>query len=171
MKRSTVATHPRSAGWLTPNQAGLMPSTVTATILWRSSARQQNVPPAIEFLILGEPWNLEICGYYSMKLGDVLWFIAVKPFVPLLCFFPLCQSLHQFSYFLRGIPAPCKLFWHTFWHTIWFFCLWHQYMGVDKINVSGAATIADQPQINRDTNGVNRGRVLSYATICCAENR
>ena len=68
-------------------------------------------------------------------------------------------------------PRPCKLFWHTFWHTIWFFCLWHQYMGVDQINVSGAATIADQPQINRDTNGVNRGRVLSYATICCAENR
>ena len=40
-----------------------------------------------------------------------------------------------------------------------------------KIKVSGAATIADQPRINRDTNGVNRGRVLSYATLFCAENR
>ena len=30
-----------------------------------------------------------------------------------------------------------------------------------KIKVSEAATIADQPRINRDPNGVNRGRVLS----------
>ena len=40
-----------------------------------------------------------------------------------------------------------------------------------KIKVSEAATIADQPRINRDPNGVNRGRVLSYATLFCAENR
>ena len=40
-----------------------------------------------------------------------------------------------------------------------------------KIKVSGAATIVDQPRINHDTNGVNRGRVLSYATLFCAENR
>ena len=40
-----------------------------------------------------------------------------------------------------------------------------------KIKVSGAATITDQPRINRDPNGVNRGRVLSYATLFCAENR
>ena len=40
-----------------------------------------------------------------------------------------------------------------------------------KIKVSGAAIIADQPRINRDPNGVNRGRVLSYATLFCAENR
>ena len=40
-----------------------------------------------------------------------------------------------------------------------------------KIKVSGAATIADQPRINRDPNGVNRGRVLSYATLFCAEDR
>ena len=40
-----------------------------------------------------------------------------------------------------------------------------------KIKVSGAATIAVQPRINRDPNGVNRGRVLSYATLFCAENR
>ena len=39
-----------------------------------------------------------------------------------------------------------------------------------KIHVSGAATIADQPRINRDPHGVNRGRVLSYATLFCAEN-
>ena len=40
-----------------------------------------------------------------------------------------------------------------------------------KLNASGAATIADQPRINRDPHGVNRGRVLSYATLFCAENR
>ena len=40
-----------------------------------------------------------------------------------------------------------------------------------KIKVSRAATIADQPRINRDHNGVNRGRVLSYPTRFCAENR
>jgi hypothetical protein len=40
-----------------------------------------------------------------------------------------------------------------------------------KIKVSGAATTADQPRIKRDPNGVNRGRVLSYATLFCAENR
>ena len=40
-----------------------------------------------------------------------------------------------------------------------------------KIKVSRAATIADQPRINCDPNGVNRGRVLSYATLFCAENR
>ena len=40
-----------------------------------------------------------------------------------------------------------------------------------KIKVSEAATIADQPRINRDPNSVNRGRVLSYATLFCAKNR
>ena len=40
-----------------------------------------------------------------------------------------------------------------------------------KINVSGAATNADQPQINRDPNSVNRGRVLSYLTLFCTKNR
>lgn len=40
-----------------------------------------------------------------------------------------------------------------------------------KIKVSEAATIADQPRINRDPNGVNRGRVLSYATLFYAKNR
>ena len=44
-------------------------------------------------------------------------------------------------------------------------------MGVDQNRLSGSATIADQPRINRDPNGVNRGRVLSYATLFCAENR
>ena len=33
------------------------------------------------------------------------------------------------------------------------------------------ATIADQPRTNRDPNGVNHGRVLSYATLFCAEDR
>ena len=40
-----------------------------------------------------------------------------------------------------------------------------------KIKVSEAATIADEPRINRDPNGVNRERVLSYATLFCAKNR
>ena len=41
-----------------------------------------------------------------------------------------------------------------------------------KIKVAEAATIADQPRINRDPNGVNRGRLLSYATLLfCAKNR
>ena len=40
-----------------------------------------------------------------------------------------------------------------------------------KMKVSGEATIADQPRINRDPNGVNHGRVLSYATLFCAEDR
>ena len=40
-----------------------------------------------------------------------------------------------------------------------------------KIKVCEAATIADQPRINRDPNGVNRGRVLSYATLFYAKNR
>ena len=40
-----------------------------------------------------------------------------------------------------------------------------------NIMVSEAATIADQPRINRDPNGVNRGRVLSYATLFYAKNR
>ena len=39
-----------------------------------------------------------------------------------------------------------------------------------KIRVSGAATIADQPRINRGPSGVNRGRVLSYATLLCAKD-
>ena len=43
-------------------------------------------------------------------------------------------------------------------------------MGVDQNRLSGSATIADQPRINRDPNGVNRGRILSYATLFCAEN-
>ena len=40
-----------------------------------------------------------------------------------------------------------------------------------KIKVSEAATIADQPRINRDPNGVNRGRVLFYATLFYTKNR
>ena len=46
-------------------------------------------------------------------------------------------------------------------------CIWV----LIKIKVSEAATIADQPQINRNPNGVNRGRVLSYATRLYAKNR
>ena len=40
-----------------------------------------------------------------------------------------------------------------------------------KIELSRAASMADQPRINRDPNGVNRGRVLSYLTLFCTENR
>ena len=44
-------------------------------------------------------------------------------------------------------------------------------MGVDQNKGIWAATIADQPRINRDPNGVNRGRVLSYPTVFCEGNR
>ena len=40
-----------------------------------------------------------------------------------------------------------------------------------KIKLSRAASMADQPRINRDPNAVNRGRVLSYLTQFCTENR
>ena len=44
------------------------------------------------------------------------------------------------------------------------------HLGVDQ-NKGLWGSYADQPQINRDPNRVNRGRVRSYATLFCAENR
>ena len=50
----------------------------------------------------------------------------------------------------------------------WYVLIKYDY---DKGKVSEAASIADQPRINRDPNGINRGRVLSYPTLFCAKNR
>ena len=45
------------------------------------------------------------------------------------------------------------------------------YTGVDQTKRYLGQLQSDQPQINRDPNGANRGRILSYATLFCAEDR
>ena len=44
-------------------------------------------------------------------------------------------------------------------------------MGIDQNKGIWGSYNRRSTRINRDPNGVNRGRVLSYATLFCAENR
>ena len=92
MKRSTVATHPRSAGWLTPNQAGVDAINGHSHNTLNFACQPKKYSTRLGFLIqLFGGAGLEILEYVgTMKLGYSLWIITAIPCPPLLY---LCLSI------------------------------------------------------------------------------